>query len=97
MNISTFFIKRPIFAAVISIIIFVIGALAYFRLPLSEYPEVVPPTVVVRTTYPGANPTVIAETVAAPWEQTWTKRKFRCRTAYRRPCRDCLRKCSVLG
>src|SRR5215467_13514844 len=69
MNISTFFIKRPIFAAVISIVIFVIGALAYFRLPLSEYPEVVPPTVVVRTTYPGANPTVIAETVAAPLEQ----------------------------
>ncbi len=69
MNISNFFIKRPIFAAVISIIIFVIGALAYFRLPLSEYPEVVPPTVVVRTSYPGANPTVIAETVASPLEQ----------------------------
>jgi multidrug efflux pump len=69
MNISDFFIKRPIFAAVISIIIFVIGALAYFRLPLSEYPEVVPPTVVVRTTYPGANPTVIADTVASPLEQ----------------------------
>ena len=69
MNISNFFIKRPIFAAVISIIIFVIGVLAYFRLPLSEYPEVVPPTVVVRTTYPGANPTVIADTVASPLEQ----------------------------
>src|SRR6266404_3917231 len=69
MNISSFFIKRPIFAAVISIIIFVIGALAYFRLPLSEYPEVVPPTVVVRTTYPGANPIVIADTVASPLEQ----------------------------
>jgi multidrug efflux pump len=69
MNISSFFIKRPIFAAVISIIIFVIGALAYFRLPLSEYPEVVPPTVVVRTSYPGANPTVIADTVASPLEQ----------------------------
>src|SRR5438309_527704 len=69
MNISAFFIKRPIFAAVISIIIFVIGALAYFRLPLSEYPEVVPPTVVVRTSYPGANPTVIADTVASPLEQ----------------------------
>ena len=69
MNISNFFIKRPIFAAVISIIIFVIGAIAYFRLPLSEYPEVVPPTVVVRTTYPGANPTVIADTVASPLEQ----------------------------
>jgi multidrug efflux pump len=69
MNISEFFIKRPIFAAVISIVIFVVGALAYLRLPLSEYPEVVPPTVVVRTTYPGANPTVIADTVAAPLEQ----------------------------
>src|SRR3989440_367444 len=69
MNISNFFIKRPIFAAVISIVIFVIGAIAYFRLPLSEYPEVVPPTVVVRTSYPGANPTVIAETVASPLEQ----------------------------
>src|SRR6266849_6523710 len=69
MNISNFFIKRPIFAAVISIIIFVIGALAYLRLPLSEYPEVVPPTVVVRTSYPGANPTVIADTVASPLEQ----------------------------
>src|ERR1700738_3002734 len=69
MNISNFFIKRPIFAAVISIIIFVIGAIAYFRLPLSEYPEVLPPTVVVRTTYPGANPTVIADTVASPLEQ----------------------------
>src|SRR2546429_9595995 len=69
MNISNFFIKRPIFAAVISIVISVIGALAYFRLPLSEYPEVVPPTVVVRTSYPGANPTVIADTAASPLEQ----------------------------
>src|SRR3977135_275153 len=69
MNISNFFIKRPIFAAVISIVIFVIGVLAYFRLPLSDYPEVGPPTVVVRTSYPGANPTVIADTVASPLEQ----------------------------
>jgi multidrug efflux pump len=69
VKISNFFIERPIFAAVVSIVIFVIGALAYFRLPLSEYPEVVPPTVVVRTTYPGANPTVIADTVASPLEQ----------------------------
>src|SRR5712675_625841 len=69
MKISNFFIDRPIFAAVVSIIIFVIGAIAYFRLPLSEYPEVVPPTVVVRTSYPGANPTVIADTVASPLEQ----------------------------
>src|SRR5437763_1837886 len=69
MKISNFFIERPIFAGVVSIIIFVIGALAYLRLPLSEYPEVVPPTVVVRTSYPGANPTVIADTVASPLEQ----------------------------
>jgi multidrug efflux pump len=68
MNISDFFIKRPIFAAVISIIIFVIGGIAYFRLPLSEYPKVVPPTVVVRTTFPGANPAIIADTVASPLE-----------------------------
>jgi len=69
MKISNFFIDRPIFAGVVSIIIFVIGILAYLRLPLSEYPEVVPPTVVVRTAYPGANPTVIADTVASPLEQ----------------------------
>src|SRR5579871_2884579 len=69
MKLSNFFIDRPIFAGVVSIIIFVMGALAYLRLPLSEYPEVVPPTVVVRTSYPGANPTVIADTVASPLEQ----------------------------
>ncbi len=69
MNISDFFIKRPIFAGVLSIIIFLVGAIALFRLPISEYPEVVPPTVVVRATYPGANPKTISETVAAPLEQ----------------------------
>jgi multidrug efflux pump len=69
MNISDFFIKRPIFAGVLSIVIFIVGALSLFRLPVSEYPEVVPPTVVVRAVYPGANPKIIAETVAAPLEQ----------------------------
>ena len=69
MNISDFFIKRPIFAGVISIMIFIIGAISLFRLPVSEYPEVVPPTVVVRATYPGANPKTIAETVSSPLEQ----------------------------
>src|SRR5918995_1474009 len=68
MNISRFFIDRPIFAGVLSILIFVAGAIAMFRLPISEYPEVVPPSIVVRATYPGANPKVIAETVAAPLE-----------------------------
>ena len=69
MNISDFFIKRPIFAGVLSILIFIVGAISLLRLPVSEYPEVVPPTVVVRAVYPGANPTTIAETVAAPLEQ----------------------------
>jgi multidrug efflux pump len=69
MNFSDFFIKRPIFAGVLSILIFLIGGLALFRLPISEYPEVVPPTVVVRASYPGANPQTIADTVAAPLEQ----------------------------
>jgi multidrug efflux pump len=69
MNFSRFFIDRPIFAAVLSIIIFVAGVLAIFKLPISEYPEVVPPSVVVRAQYPGANPKVIAETVAAPLEE----------------------------
>jgi len=69
MNFSNFFIRRPIFAGVLSTIIFLIGLLAMFRLPISEYPEVVPPTIVVRASYPGANPRTIAETVASPLEQ----------------------------
>ncbi|WP_374658140.1 efflux RND transporter permease subunit [Phenylobacterium sp.] len=69
MNVSRFFVDRPRFAAVLSIIIFVAGLIALPRLPISEYPEVVPPTVVVRAAFPGANPTVIAETVASPLEQ----------------------------
>jgi multidrug efflux pump len=70
MNFSHYFIKRPIFAGVLSIAIFIMGLLALFRLPISEYPEVVPPTIVVRATYPGANPKTIAETVASPLEQS---------------------------
>jgi hydrophobe/amphiphile efflux-1 (HAE1) family protein len=69
MNVSDFFIKRPIFAGVLSTVVFLVGALALFRLPISEYPEVVPPTVIVRASYPGANPKTISETVAAPLEQ----------------------------
>src|SRR6516162_2351422 len=69
MNFSRFFIRRPIFAGVLSTLIFIVGLLAMWRLPISEYPEVVPPTVVVRATYPGANPKTIAETVASPLEQ----------------------------
>jgi len=69
VNISRFFVDRPIFAAVLSIVIFTAGAIAIPLLPVSEYPEVVPPQVQVRAFYPGANPKVLAETVAAPLEQ----------------------------
>jgi multidrug efflux pump len=69
MRFSHFFVDRPIFAVVLSLLIVVGGGLALAALPVSEYPAVVPPTVVVRGMYPGANPKVIAETVAAPLEQ----------------------------
>ena len=69
MDFSRFFIDRPIFAAVLSIVIFAAGLIAIPLLPVGEYPEVVPPSVVVRTVYPGANPKVIAETVATPLEE----------------------------
>src|SRR6187401_1609883 len=69
MNFSRFFVDKPIFAAVLSIIIFVAGLIAIVELPISEYPDVVPPSVVVRAQYPGANPRVIAETVATPIEE----------------------------
>src|SRR6185436_796634 len=70
MNLSRFFIDRPIFAGVISVLIFVAGLLALRVMPISEYPEVAPPSVVVRAQYPGANPKVIAETVATPIEES---------------------------
>jgi multidrug efflux pump len=69
MNFSKFFIDRPIFAGVLSVLIFISGLLALRVMPISEYPDVVPPSVVVRAQYPGANPKVIAETVATPIEE----------------------------
>src|SRR4051794_6941189 len=69
MNFSHFFIRRPIFAAVLSIVIVLVGSIAMFQLPIAQYPEIAPPTVVVRAVYPGANPKVLAETVATPIEQ----------------------------
>jgi gold/copper resistance efflux pump len=69
MNFSRFFIDRPIFAGVLSLLAVLAGLIAMGRLPLAEYPTVAPPTVVVRASYPGANPEVIAATVAAPLEQ----------------------------
>ncbi|QRM57730.1 efflux RND transporter permease subunit [Sinorhizobium sp. BG8] len=70
MNFSRFFIDRPVFAGVLSVLIVVAGLIGMRSLPISEYPEVVPPSVVVRAQYPGANPKVIAETVATPLEES---------------------------
>lgn len=70
MNISRFFVDRPVFAGVLSVLILVAGLLGMRALPISEYPDVVPPSIVVRGTYPGANPKVIAETVATPLEES---------------------------
>src|SRR5436190_4458693 len=69
MRFSHFFIRRPIFAAVIAIIITIVGAFAYASLPVSQFPEVVPPTVTVSASYPGASAETVADTVAAPIEQ----------------------------
>ncbi|MEO0574290.1 MAG: multidrug efflux RND transporter permease subunit [Pseudomonadota bacterium] len=69
MNIARSFVDRPIFAAVLSLFILICGAIAIPNLPVSEYPDVVPPTVQVTARYPGANPQTISETVAAPLEE----------------------------
>jgi multidrug efflux pump len=69
MKFSSYFIDRPVFASVLSAFILIAGAISLTKLPISEYPEVVPPSVVVNAAYPGANPKVISETVAAPLEQ----------------------------
>ncbi len=69
MTFSHFFIDRPRFASVVSILTTIIGAISYFGLPVTQYPDVVPPTILVTASYPGATPEVIAETVAAPLEQ----------------------------
>src|SRR5258707_4214723 len=69
MKFSHFFIDRPIFASVLSLVIVIVGRLALFRLPIAQFPDIVPPTVVVTARYPGANPQVLADTVAFPIEQ----------------------------
>ena len=66
MNLSKFFIDRPIFAGVISVVIFLAGLIAMTQLPISEYPEVVPPSIVVKAQFPGANPNTIADTSSGP-------------------------------
>ena len=69
MNLSHFFIDRPIFAAVISIMITLIGGVAYFSLPVAQYPEIAPPSIQVTAQYPGASAEIVANTVATPIEQ----------------------------
>lgn len=69
MNFGRFFVDRPIFATVISIVIVIVGAIAYFSLPITEYPEIAPPTISVSTSYPGADAETVARTVATPIEQ----------------------------
>ena len=69
MQFSRFFIDRPIFATVLALVIVIIGLIACYTLPIAEYPDITPPTIVVNARYPGASPQVIAETVATPLEQ----------------------------
>lgn len=69
MKIAHFFIDRPIFASVVSLLIVILGSIAYWKLPISQYPDVVPPTIIVRASYPGASPQVIADSVATAIEQ----------------------------
>jgi HAE1 family hydrophobic/amphiphilic exporter-1 len=69
MKLSHFFIDRPIFGIVISIVIVVLGAIAYTILPVAQFPEIAPPTVVVQAQFPGADPKTLADTVAEPIEQ----------------------------
>ncbi|HVS37610.1 MAG TPA: efflux RND transporter permease subunit, partial [Gemmataceae bacterium] len=66
---SRFFIDRPIFASVLSIVITLAGAVAYFNLPLAQYPQITPPSIIVQCTFPGASAQVVAQSVAAPIEQ----------------------------
>ena len=69
MKISRFFIDRPIFAAVISILITLIGGVAYFSLPVAQYPDIAPPSIQVTAQYPGASAEIVSQTVATPIEQ----------------------------
>lgn len=69
MNLSRFFIDRPIFSAVISIVIMILGGVAFTRLPIAQYPEIAPPIINVSGQYPGASAEVVAATVVAPIEQ----------------------------
>src|SRR5262249_55569578 len=69
MQFSHLFIERPVLASVLSILVTLLGAIAYFALPVAQFPEIAPPTIVVSTSYPGAAAGVVSETVATPLEQ----------------------------
>src|SRR3712207_8524970 len=69
MRMAHFFVDRPIFATVLSAIFLIVGGIAYTTLPVAQYPEIAPPTVVVRASYPGADAQTVAATVATPLEQ----------------------------
>ena len=69
MRFSHFFVDRPIFAAVLSVIVTLVGAISYRALPITEFPDIAPPTVEVTAQYPGASAEVLAATVASPIEQ----------------------------
>src|SRR3954470_12192314 len=69
LRLPHFFIERPIFAAVISIIIVIVGVIAYPALPVAQYPDIAPPTVIVTASYPGANAQTMAEVVSQPLEE----------------------------
>ncbi|MBQ0820124.1 efflux RND transporter permease subunit, partial [Microvirga sp. HBU67558] len=69
MRFAHFFVDRPIFATVLSALFLIIGGIAYSTLPVAQYPEIAPPTVVVRASYPGADAQTVAATVATPLEQ----------------------------
>src|SRR5437016_14658549 len=69
MNLSHFFVDRPIFATVLSVFLIIVGAAAYFTLPVAQYPEIAPPTIVVTASYPGASAEVVSDTVSTPLEQ----------------------------
>src|SRR5206468_7913989 len=69
MRFAHFFVDRPIFASVVSIVLLILGGIAYTQLPVAQYPEIAPPTIVVRASYPGADADTVAKTVATPIEQ----------------------------
>src|SRR5262249_1815263 len=69
IRISHYFIDRPIFAAVVSVVFLIVGGVAYSRLPITQYPEIAPPTINVSGQYPGANADIVASTVVTPIEQ----------------------------